>query len=87
MLAKMDTHSHSVGTLTSPSWLAVRHVVELGASSSAILEHDESSEAEDDIECEDREVLKRGTQAIVITRDYVPHWSCQDAFRELYQNW
>ena len=28
-----------------------------------------------------------GRHALGLTRFYVPAWRCQDAFRELYQNW
>jgi hypothetical protein len=35
----------------------------------------------------DRDELKPTTHTLGLTRNYVPSWSQQDAFRELYQNW
>lgn len=31
--------------------------------------------------------LRPGTHPIGISRNYVPGWTCADAFREFYQNW
>lgn len=38
-------------------------------------------------EYSDRDELRPTTHTLGITRNYVPTWSPQDAFRELYQNW
>ena len=46
----------------------------------------EASEFESQDE-DDRDDLKRCSQSLGISRDYVRSWSCQDAFREFYQNW
>jgi hypothetical protein len=45
---------------------------------------DLSSEQE---EYSDRDELRPTTHTLGITSNYVPTWSRQDAFRELYQNW
>jgi hypothetical protein len=53
---------------------------------------DESSEEDDDSfleeESEDEsDILRPSLHALGLSRYYVFNWSCQDAFREFYQNW
>ncbi|KAF4630320.1 hypothetical protein G7Y89_g7816 [Cudoniella acicularis] len=36
---------------------------------------------------EDRDELKKTTQSLGLSRDYVPDWTARDAFREFFQNW
>lgn len=53
---------------------------------------DESSEEDDDFslseEFEDeRDILRPSTHALGLSKSYVKNWTCQDAFREFYQNW
>lgn len=56
-----------------------------------IINVDESSEEKDlsfEEESEDeRDVLKPSSHALGLSRWYVIGWTCQDAFREFYQNW
>lgn len=54
---------------------------------------DEPSEEDDDDfsleeEFEDqRDILRPSTHALGLSKWYVDGWTCQDAFREFYQNW
>ncbi len=45
----------------------------------------ESSELEDG--SDDEDVPRPGVKQIGISKYYVPSWTTEDAFRELYQNW
>jgi len=36
---------------------------------------------------DEREVLKKGSQSLGLSRDHVPQWNSRDAFREFIQNW
>lgn len=45
------------------------------------------SEAQDADVNSDDGVLKPRTHDLGLSRDYVPYWTSEDAFREFYQNW
>lgn len=36
---------------------------------------------------DDREMLKKCSQSLGLSKDYVPDWTSRDAFREFVQNW
>jgi hypothetical protein len=53
---------------------------------------DESSEEDADFSPEEgsedeRDILRPSTHALGLSKWYVSGWTCQDAFREFYQNW
>ena len=53
---------------------------------------DESSEEEDDFSLSgeseaELDILRPSTHALGLSKRYVTGWTCQDAFREFYQNW
>jgi hypothetical protein len=57
-----------------------------------IINIDESSEEDDDFSFEEdfedeRDILRPSTHALGLSKWYVIGWTCQDAFREFYQNW
>lgn len=47
----------------------------------------ETQHVPDPTQDENRSALKAGSHALGLTLSYVPDWTPQDAFRELYQNW
>ncbi|KAF8853690.1 hypothetical protein BDZ45DRAFT_806466 [Acephala macrosclerotiorum] len=60
--------------------------------SRSIMDYYELADEESEVELsqelnEDRDVLKKGRQALGLTRKYVPTWTARDAFREFFQNW
>jgi hypothetical protein len=57
-----------------------------------IVNVDESSEEDDDFSLEEEfedecDFLRPSTHALGLSKWYVINWTCQDAFREFYQNW
>lgn len=73
------------------SYAYPHHLVHPGPNAH-IINLDESSEEDDDLSLEEesedeRDVLRPSTHSLGLTWWYVPTWTCQDAFREFYQNW
>jgi hypothetical protein len=48
---------------------------------------DEMSLSDSDEDWANNKALRPGIHPIGISKNYVPRWTCADAFRELYQNW